>query len=750
MAGGKGIEVAQAYVTIIPSMKDSQKTIARELNADAVGNEAGKDIGDGIQRGLSVKDIAIGQVLGNIITSAASKAADAAKQLIGDAFSGAGTYEQLAGGMEKLFGDSAQTVIDNAQGAYLTAGKSANEYMEQVTGFAATLVKSTGGDTEEAARLADMAIRDMSDNVNTFGTDADSVQNAIQGIAKGNYSMLDNLSLGFAGSQQGMVDLINASGVLDHTLTDTGELADVSFGTMLEAIHAVQEQTGITDTTVNEAMGTLEGSANATKSAWENVLTAIGTGDSKQLDKAIDGLVDSLFGTINKKTGEREGGLLSNVIRIGGNVMKSLADKLPSLVGKALENLPKVISDIADKLLKSDNPFIKGFTSAFQAPELGSALDGIKGVFEAVVTFFTENGETIGTIVGTIATAIGKVVEVVSQVFDVVAPLIPMIAGAFAALEGFTVISSIVSAVSGFIGVVGPALGMIQSIPGLVAVITTALGGPIPIIIAIVGAIVGFIATNEDARKVVLDVWNAIKDGVTKAIEFLKKFIPETWDNIKNTVKTTVDTIRTTVVTTWDNIKTTVTTTIDSIKTGVTEKWNAIKETVADTVENIRNAISEKFEAAKEKAFGIFDGIKDGIKEKIEWAYNKVKGIIDDIKGLFNFEWSLPQPKLPHITWGWDDVGGIVSVPTFGIDWYATGGFVQGAQLVGVGERGGEFIWPSYEPYLDRYADALAERIGGGGVTVTGNTFIVRRESDIRAISYEINRQAERERESTL
>lgn len=684
MAGGKGIEVAQAYVTIIPSMKDSQKTIARELNADAVGNDVGKDIGDGIQRGLSVKDVAIGQVLGNIITSAASKAADAAKQLIGDAFSDAGNYEQLVGGMQKLFGDDATAVIANASDAWKTAGMSANQYMENVTGFAASLVKSTGGDTAEAARLADVAMRAMSDNVNTFGTDAESVQNAIQGLARGNYTMLDNLSLGFSGTQEGMLELINASGVLDHELTDTKELADVGFGTMVEAIAAVQDQMSITGTTANEAMGTLEGSANAAKSAWENVLTAIGTGDSKQLDKAIDSLIDSLFGTIDKKTGEREGGLLSNVIRIGGNVMENLAGKLPSLVGKALDNLPKVISDIADRLLKSDNPFIKGFTSAFQAPELGSALDGIKGVFDGVVTFFTENGETIGTIIGTIATAIGTVIEVVSQVSDVVAPLIPMIAGAFAALNGFTVISSIVSAVSSFISVVGPAIGMIQSIPGLIAVVTTALGGPIPIIVALVGAIVTFIATNEDARKAIADA------------------------------------------------------------------WNAIKKTVADTVENIRNAVAEKFEAAKEKASSVFDSIRQGIHDKLEAAKQTVSNIIDGIKGLFNFSWSLPAPKLPHITWGWDDVGGIVSVPTFGVEWYATGGFVQGAQLVGVGERGGEFIWPSYEPYLDRYADALAERIGGGGVTVTGNTFIVRRESDIRAISYEINRQAERERESTL
>ena len=750
MAGGKGIEVAQAYVPIIPSMRDSQKTIARELNADVVGKQAGEEIGGGIEKGLSVKDVAIGQVLGNIITSAANKAADAAKQLIGDAFTNAGTYEQLVGGMQKLFGDSAQTVISNAQGAYMTAGQSANDYMEQVTGFAATLVKSTGGDTEEAARLADMAIRDMSDNVNTFGTDAGDVQNAIQGIAKGNYSMLDNLSLGFAGSQQGMVDLINASGVLDHKLEGTGDLASVSFGTMLEAIHAVQEQTGITDTTVNEAMGTLEGSAGAAKAAWENVLTAIGSGDSAQLEQSVEGLIDAVFGTIDKDTGNREGGLLENVVRVGGNIASSFAGKLPSLVGKALANFPKVVSGVISDLSKSDNPFIKGFFSTFDTSKFGSAFGTIKDLFGQVTAFFEENGERIGAILGTVATVIGTVVGAVAKVLDVVGPLIPLVAGAFAALQGYTIISSVVGAVGGFVSAIGPALGMIQSIPGLIAVVTTALGGPIPIIVAIIGAVVAFIATNEDARKAILNAWKAIKEGVTKAVDALKTFLSNAWNAIKDTVKTTVETIRTTVTTTWDNIRAAVANTVDRIKSTISEKWTAIKTAVSNAVTGVRDAITNGFNAAKDKALGIFENIKTGIRDKIQWAKDQVSRIVDGIKGLFDFSWSLPAPELPHITWSWTDVGGIVSIPSFGIDWYATGGFVSDAQLIGVGERGGEFIWPSYEPYLDRYAEALAARIDGGGVTVTGNTFIVRRESDIRAIGYEISRQATRERESSL
>ena len=292
--------IGTSYLTVVPKFEDGSLA---KMAADA-GPSAGAAIGDGISAGLSAKAVVIGNVITGALKTAISSAIGIGKEIAGGIYEGYAANEQLVGGMKKLFGDADyMTVVENANKAWSTAGMSANDYMQTVTSFSASLVNSLGGDTEAAAALADQAIQDMADNVNTFGTDASMVQNAVMGLAKGNYTMLDNLSLGFAGNQQGMLDLINASGVLGEKLTDTSQLADVGFDTMLEAIHAVQENMGITGTTANEAMGTLEGSATATKAAWENVLTSIGSGDSSKVKAAASGLVDSLFGTINTETG---------------------------------------------------------------------------------------------------------------------------------------------------------------------------------------------------------------------------------------------------------------------------------------------------------------------------------------------------------------------------------------------------------------------------------------------------------------
>jgi hypothetical protein len=661
-----GIEVAQAYVTIIPSMKGSQKTIADELDADVIGKKAGDDIGAGIGAGLSAKSVVIGNIITDAIRSAVGKAIDVGKELAAGVYEGYASNEQLVGGMQKLFGDNAQTVIDNANAAWLTAGRSANEYMEGVTGIAASLVKSVGGDTEEAARLANVAMVAMSDNVNTFGTDAANVQNAVMGLAKGNYSMLDNLSLGFAGTQQGMVDLINASGVLDHQLTDTKDLANVGFGTMVEAIQAVQENMGIAGTTAKEAMGTLEGSATAASAAWQNVLTSIGSGDPAQVKAAASGLVDAIFGAIDSETGKREGGLIPNIVALAQRSFDALAQALPGMLDSALSALP---------------------------PDVGGPL---REAFEAI-------GTVVTTVAPIVTTAISGIVTAVGAIAPVVAPLLPIIASALGAVKIAGVITTIVGAVGGFITAAGTAIGMIGSLPGLIAVVTTALGGPITIIAAIVGAIVAFLATNEEARAKVVEVWNAIKDGISNAVEGAIQFVAGAWDSLKSSVTTTMASIQTTVGTVWNGIK-----------TMAVEKAKDMVTGIVHGIQGLRARVSS-----------VFNGVKTAIMTPVNAARDAVRGAIDRIKSIINgAHLSLPHFALPHfringgkLPWG---IGGKGTPPSINVDWYARGGWIDNPTLLaGVGERGGEFVWPSYAPYLDRYADALAARMGGtGGVTV--------------------------------
>ena len=646
MAGG--IEVAQAYVTIIPSMKDSQKTIADALGADKVGSDAGGKLGEGMGSGLSAKAMAIAGVLSNVITGAIDKVVSIGGDLASGIYEGFAANEQLTGGMQRLFVDSADTVIANANKAFMTSGKSANDYMETVTSFSASLVKSVGGDTEEAARLADVAMRAMSDNVNTFGTDAGSVQNAIQGLAKGNYSMLDNLSLGFSGSQQGMMDLINASGVLDHQLTKTSDLADVGFGTMIEAIQKVQEDMGVAGTTAKEAMGTMEGSVTAAKSALENVLTSIGSGDSAQLAAAASGLVDAMFGAIDSETGKREGGVIANFSRLIRNAFTTIGAMLPDLASQALALLPESISGPIREIVDNIGPLIgpvgdalkDGFGKAIKtlAPIVTGAMSTVLDAISGVIGFVTQN-----------------VIPVVKSVWDTISPVIENILDAV--LDAFPVIQETIESVMDAVG------GVIKDVwPDIEAIV-----------------------------KVALDGISAAIDAATPVVESIAEVMGDVMGRVKGVVETV---------------------------------WPIIANLVKRGVKVVRSAV-ENFGPMVAKVRGIFNRVKEAITHPIETARNIVKGAVDKISGAISgARLQFPHINLPHFSvsggkapWG---IGGKGELPHFSVSWYANGGWIDKPTLMpGLGERGGEFVWPSYAPYLDRYADALASRMGGtGGVNV--------------------------------
>lgn len=241
-------------------------------------------------------------------------------------------FEQLEGGVKKLFGDeTAKTVMKNAERAYQTAGISANKYMEQVTNFSASLISSLEGDTEKAAQVADMAIQDMSDNANTFGTDMASIQNAYQGFAKQNFTMLDNLKLGFAGSKEGMQQLLDKAEEITGKKYDISNLSDI-----YEAIHVMQEELNIAGTTSREAATTIEGSLNMMKASWQNLLIAIGSGEG--LDAAINNFLSAL--------GTAAQNIIPRVIQIAGSVVKGLVQAIPQI----MSSLAKAISSYADKI----------------------------------------------------------------------------------------------------------------------------------------------------------------------------------------------------------------------------------------------------------------------------------------------------------------------------------------------------------------------------------------------------------------
>ena len=271
--------------------------------------------------------------------AATAAAAGAVIALTKSAVENYGEYEQLVGGVETLFKNSAGTVEEYAKNAYQTAGLSANEYMETVTSFSASLLQSMGNDTEAAAKKADLAITDMSDNANKMGTDMQSIQNAYQGFAKQNYTMLDNLKLGYGGTKEEMQRLIDDANALNAAQGNYTNYSIESYADIVDAIHTVQTEMGITGTTALEASTTIEGSISAMKAAYSNFVTGLGN-DNANISELSSQLIQSV------------GTVAENVLPVVETVLKNIAEAVqrdgPEMIQKfvsyAIEKLPEVIS----------------------------------------------------------------------------------------------------------------------------------------------------------------------------------------------------------------------------------------------------------------------------------------------------------------------------------------------------------------------------------------------------------------------
>lgn len=316
-------ELAKAYVQIVPSARGIQGSITRALGgeASAAGISAGQDFGSRMMGTLR-----------NVIA-----AAGIGKALAATISEGAALQQSL-GGVETLFKENAAQVAASAQEAYRTAGLSANAYMETVTGFSARLLQGLGGDTAAAARLADTAIADMADNANKFGTDMQTVQDTYQSLARGNYEMLDNLKLGYGGTQAEMARLINDSGVLGDAMTATAEnVNSIGFDKLIEAIHAVQEEMGVTGTTAQEAATTLTGSFNAMKAAAQNVLGGLTLG--QDIGPALNALAQTVTTF-----------LAGNLIPAVWNILKALPGAAVTFIQTAVPQLAAAFLQLLPQL----------------------------------------------------------------------------------------------------------------------------------------------------------------------------------------------------------------------------------------------------------------------------------------------------------------------------------------------------------------------------------------------------------------
>ena len=326
----EGVRVGTAFVEVVPKVdKGFKERVKSSLPNESDGGKSGRGLARGMKAGLQAGAVALGNIMSNVATDAAGKLAETFTQ----AFQGFADYEQLTGGVEKLFGEeAAATVKTNAEKAFQSAGMSANQYMEQVTSFSSSLIKSLDGDTKTAANYADEAMRDMSDNANTFGTDMASIQNAYQGFAKGNFTMLDNLKLGYGGTKEEMEALLREAEELEGF--EPGSLSIDNFADIVQAIHAVQEARNVAGTTANEAASTVSGSIGMMQAAWENWLTALGRGDA-DMGEVTDKLVQSIQTAA------------SNAIPVAIQIVESLGQTLVAYAPVLYDNALVAMSQIA-------------------------------------------------------------------------------------------------------------------------------------------------------------------------------------------------------------------------------------------------------------------------------------------------------------------------------------------------------------------------------------------------------------------
>ena len=412
-------------------------------------------------------------------------------------------YEQLVGGVETLFKSSSNTVMNYAENAYKTAGLSANEYMNTVTSFSASLLQGLGGDTAEAARIADLAITDMSDNANKMGTDMASIQNAYQGFAKQNYTMLDNLKLGYGGTASEMARLINDSGVLGDTMTVTAEnLNEVSFDQMIQAIHKVQDEMGITGTTAAEASSTISGSVSSAKAAWENLITGIAD-ENQNLTELIDNFVESAA-TVGENIMPRIEQIL---LGIG-----SLTTKMSPIIASAI---PGLISTVLPSMLNAGVSMITSLLTGIQQ----SAGTIASGAVQIITSFV---GGLISILPMIITTGVQLLVALVEGIASDPGSLIST-----AITLVVTLVESLISAAPQLLGA---AISLIAAlVEGIISNLPQILAAGVQIIFK-VGE--GIESTLSEVVKGGAKIVESIISGISSAWDNLVSWFSGVWDSL--------------------------------------------------------------------------------------------------------------------------------------------------------------------------------------------------------------------------
>ena len=506
--------------------------------------------------------------------------------IVGTCIKSYAEFEQLAGGVKNLFDTSADEVMSYAKNAYKNAGLSANEYMTQVTSFSASLISSLGGDTAEAAKIANMAIEDMADNVNVFGSHMEDVQNAYQGFAKQNYTMLDNLKLGYGGTKEEMQRLIEDANLAKEALGEVGDLTIDSYADVIEAIHLIQDQMKITGTTAAEAERTISGSIAMTKAAWENLMV---------------GLADS-----NANIPQ----LVSNVISSGTLVLKNI---MP-VAKQVLESIPAAISKISPEAGAAMQSLVDFAAKAWDV--LKVAVQDALNIISATFSFISEYSGVLEAV----AAAIGVVVVAIG-LYNAVAA----VKTAMAAAE------------------VASVWALVAAYAAQAAAMIVALAPYILIVAAVIAIIVICVKHWEQIKNACANAWNSIKEKTTEAVgkvvdkfNELKDKASEKVNAMKEKISEKFNAMKDVMGKVMQAAKDTVSEKLDNMKQAYEANGGGMKGAVAATMEGIKGFYTAGYTFIDNLTGGKLSSIVDTISSKMNAAKSAVSGVLESIKAKFD------------------------------------------------------------------------------------------------------------------
>ena len=499
-------------------------------------------------------------------------------------------YEQLVGGVETLFKDSQDQVMDYANNAYKTAGLSANEYMETVTSFSASLLQSLDGDTSAAADKANLAITDMSDNANKMGTDMTSIQNAYQGFAKSNYTMLDNLKLGYGGTQAEMERLLADAEKISGIKYDISSYADI-----VDAIHVVQTEMGITGTTAEEAASTIQGSFGMMKSAWQNLVTGMADPD-QDLGVLVGNFTDS-------------------VVIAGDNLIPRIQELLPriveattSLIGTVSEQLPAILGTVLPSLVEGATNLVTGLMAAL--PSVLSVLaDVAPTVINTLVPAFIELLPQITQ------TGIDVIVSLAQGIADALPQLIP------AATDAIIKIVEVLTSPENLGNLIDAALAIILALVDGLVDATPKLIAAVPDVIT--NLVTAIIANMPKILEAGVEITMALADGLIKALPELIAAIPNLIlgivqgiiDNLPEIIMAgpkIIAALATGLIEAIPDIVMVIPQLIRSIvDTFLSFDWGSIGKNIVD---GIKNGFVNMWNSFKQTVENVFTGLVDGVK----------------------------------------------------------------------------------------------------------------------------------------